>query len=152
MVDVPAEIWLQIARFIPDELLNSSQMMAVCRVFLELGLDARWRNVAILTSKISQPTKLLKRISYAIHLIENPFKSTLTLHSVETHSLQGEFRDFCSSCISRNRRFIHNGDMRITFHNFGAKSFMQLTRVSKNPAGNLSPRGRLELSMMFWMR
>lgn len=70
MIHVPTEIWLQIARYIPDQLLGSPQVMAICRVFLELGLDARWNNVAILTSNISQPTKLLERISYAIHLMK----------------------------------------------------------------------------------
>jgi len=70
MIDVPPEIWLQVARFIPDELLGSPRMMAVCRVFFELGLDARWNNVVILTSRFSQPTaKVLERISYATHFL-----------------------------------------------------------------------------------
>ncbi|KIM39936.1 hypothetical protein M413DRAFT_29090 [Hebeloma cylindrosporum] len=66
MIDVPPEIWLQIAHFIPDELLGTPQLMAVCRTFFELRLDARWNNVVILTSGVHHPTKLLERISEPI--------------------------------------------------------------------------------------
>jgi len=115
MIDVPAEIWLQIACFIPEQLLGSPQMMGVCNMFLKLGLHARWNNVAILTSKVSQP----RRSSYVTHLIENPID--VDLHSIETRL----FRRLKLLLYPKEQMFIHNGDLKICTSGSGEKQHFE---------------------------
>jgi len=46
-MDVPPEIWLHIARFIPDKCLRD--MLAVNRVFFHLAMDVRYKDILIKT-------------------------------------------------------------------------------------------------------
>lgn len=64
MVYIPPEIWLYVGSFIPDEAL--SQIRCVNKVFLDLAMSVRWREVTITTRNISQAMKILQRLSCVI--------------------------------------------------------------------------------------
>ncbi len=59
MIDIPNEIWLSILEFIPDREL--CHLMAVNRVFYELALDTRYREITIGPID-SHSVSLLKRL------------------------------------------------------------------------------------------
>ncbi|KAF8910567.1 hypothetical protein CPB84DRAFT_1672576 [Gymnopilus junonius] len=61
MAYIPPEIWLYVGSFIPDEAL--SQIRCVNKVFLDLAMNVRWREVTISTKNISQALRILHRLS-----------------------------------------------------------------------------------------
>jgi len=44
-MDIPADIWLHVAKFIPDDILQN--MLGVNRLFLDLAMDVRYREVSL---------------------------------------------------------------------------------------------------------
>ena len=61
MVDIPPEVWHYIAGFVPDERL--CHMIEVNRVFFDIGMDLRWREVTIVTRNTSEAMRILRRLS-----------------------------------------------------------------------------------------
>ncbi|KAF4610488.1 hypothetical protein D9613_007225 [Agrocybe pediades] len=61
MVDLPAEIWFNIIDFIPDFELKG--LISINSVFLEAGINRKWRRTRILICFASQGIPILKRIS-----------------------------------------------------------------------------------------
>ncbi|KAH9481253.1 hypothetical protein JR316_0005775 [Psilocybe cubensis] len=61
MANMPPDIWLYVADFIPDKVIY--QLRCVNSVFLELAINIRWKEVTISTKQIYEAKKILDRIS-----------------------------------------------------------------------------------------
>jgi hypothetical protein len=58
--DIPADIWLHVAQFIPDDTLRS--MLGVNSLFFDLAMDVRYREIS-LKSLNSEAVKTLGRLT-----------------------------------------------------------------------------------------
>ena len=62
MANIPPEIWFQIAKFIPNE--DVCDLLGVNRVFFNIAMDIRYREIMIGTRTPDQDIKTLKRIRW----------------------------------------------------------------------------------------
>ncbi|KAF8996536.1 hypothetical protein BDQ17DRAFT_1249705 [Cyathus striatus] len=62
--EIPADIWIEIASFLPDELLRN--MLNLNRLFFRLAMGVRYRHISISTQNASLSRKLLNRFDPAI--------------------------------------------------------------------------------------
>ena len=60
MVDIPSDVWLYIAQFIPAIVLRD--MISVNSVFFDLAMDERYREVSI--NFTSNETRMLSRLRF----------------------------------------------------------------------------------------
>ncbi|KDR76018.1 hypothetical protein GALMADRAFT_247234 [Galerina marginata CBS 339.88] len=86
MVDVPPEIWHYVSRFVPDEQL--CMLLGVNSVFLDIGMDIRWREVSIGTRNTTNAMRILKRLSDP-YVANRMHKLSLHLTHVKGHSTHG---------------------------------------------------------------
>ena len=60
MANIPPEIWFHIAEFIPNKHLHD--LLAVNRIFFDIAMDIRYREVLIETRTLQKSMKTLKRL------------------------------------------------------------------------------------------
>jgi hypothetical protein len=65
MVDIPADIWLHIATFIPTNVLRD--LISVNSILFDIGMNARYREVSI--NFRSDEMKMLSRIRHVENCI-----------------------------------------------------------------------------------
>jgi hypothetical protein len=58
--DFPADIWLYISQFLPDDLLQ--KMIGVNRLLFDIGMDRRYKSISFTSFKASE-AKMLERLS-----------------------------------------------------------------------------------------
>lgn len=61
MIDIPPEIWYRIALFVPDE--DLCHLLGVNNVFFEIGMNLRWKDVAIETRNTREAMRIINRLS-----------------------------------------------------------------------------------------
>ena len=76
MIDIPRDIWLHIAEFIPEPDLCS--MITVNSVFFELGMEARYREVSISYLEDKIVRKLVRLMQVGLLLVHPLTPNPLT--------------------------------------------------------------------------
>ena len=64
-IHIPAEVWLHIAEFIPDDTLRD--MLGVNKLFFNLALDARYKVVSLKSIRLST-MKRLSRLRWVVYV------------------------------------------------------------------------------------